>query len=68
MVYQELYQEALQPMIIDKGKQKEDVVQNKEVFLYKPYDILLESNKSKIPEPTFIQEEAKNLEKVLKIL
>jgi len=32
-------------MVIDEGKQKEDVLQNEEVFLYKPYNILSESDK-----------------------
>ena len=34
----------LEPMIIDKRKKKEDRVQDKEVFLYKPYDISLKSS------------------------
>lgn len=41
-------------MVIDKGKQKEGVVQDKEVFLYKPYNISSEFDKWKTPEPAFI--------------
>jgi len=32
-------------MVIDKGKQKEGVVQDKEVFLYKPCNISSEFDK-----------------------
>jgi len=38
-VYQETYQDTQQPMIINKEKQKKGIVQDKEVFLYKPYTI-----------------------------
>jgi len=38
--YWDSYQKPPQPMIIDKEKQKESIVQDKEVFLYKPYNIL----------------------------
>ena len=55
-------------MIIDKGKQKENQVQDKEVFLYKPYDISLKSSKSKILKPTFVQDKVNNLEKYMKFL
>ena len=55
-------------MIINKEKQKEGLVQDEEVFLYKPYNILSESDKQKTPGPVFIQEEINNLEKALKIL
>ena len=54
-------------MIIDKEKQKKGVVQNEEVFLYKPYNISLDSSKPKTPKPIFIQE-VNNLEKALKTL
>jgi len=67
-VYQDIYEENPQLIVIDKGKQKEDVIQDEEVFLYKPYDILLESNKQKTPEYVFIQEEIDNLENSLKTL
>jgi len=29
---------------MDKGKQKEGVVQNEEIFLYKPYNILTKAS------------------------
>ena len=41
-------------MIIDREKQKEGVVQDKEVFLYKPYIILSELSGLKTPELIFI--------------
>ena len=52
-------------MIVDKRKHKEDRVQDKEVFLYKPYDILLKLNRLKTSEPKFIQDEVNNLEKAI---
>ena len=55
-------------MVINQRKQKESVVQDKKVFLYKLYDILSEPSRLKISEPIFIQEKVKNLEKALKIL
>ena len=55
-------------MVIDKKKQKEDVVQDKEVFLHKLYNILSEPSILETLEPIFIQEEVKNLEKALKML
>jgi len=55
-------------MIINKEKQREDVIQDEEVLLYKLYAISLESSKSKTPELIFIQEEVYNLKKVLKTL
>ena len=57
-----------QPIIVDKEKQKEGVVQNEEIFLYKLYTILLETSKSKTPKLVFIQDEINNLEKILNIL
>ena len=66
--YQDTHKEALQPVDIDKGKQKEGVVQDKEVFLYKPYNTSSKPSRPKIPEPVFIQEEVNNLEKALKTL
>jgi len=53
-------------MIVDKEKQKEDRVQ--EIFLYKPYDILLELSKPKMPKLIFFQDEVNNLEKYMKLL
>jgi len=41
-VYQKSHQEAPQPMNIDKEKQKSDIAQDKEVFLY---NTSLESSK-----------------------
>jgi len=37
--YQEGSQEIHQPMDIDKGKQKEGVIQDEDILLYKPYNI-----------------------------
>jgi len=51
------------PMVNKKGKQQ---VQDKEVFLYKPYDVSLPRPKTQ--EPTTIQEEIKNLNKYIKYL
>ena len=67
-VYQESYYNTSQSMIINKKKQKEGVVQNKEIFLDKLYVIWAKSSKLKTPELIFIQEEVHNLEKMLKIL
>jgi len=55
-------------MIINKKKQKEEVIQDKEIFLDKLYVILPKSSRPKTSEPIFIQEEVDNLEKMLKIL
>ena len=52
-------------MIVNKGKQKGDRVQDKKVFLYKSYNI---SSKPKMPEPIFIQDEVNNLERYMHIL
>jgi len=41
--YQDSYWDTLQLMIIDKGKQKKDTVQD-EVLLYKSYNILTSSS------------------------
>ena len=49
-------------MVVNKGKQKEEVIQDKEVFLYKPYTMSLELSRPTTPEP---KEEVNNLEKVL---
>jgi len=51
--------------VIDKEKQKEDVIQDKEIFPYKLYATL---SKSTISELVFMQKEINNLEKVLKTL
>ena len=44
------------------------MVQDEEIFLYKPYNISSNHNRPKTPEPIFIKDEVKNLKKVLKIL
>ena len=46
-----------------KGKQW---IQDKEVFLYKHYEV--DSSKPKTSEPTFIQDEIVNLEKYMKFM
>ena len=55
-------------MVVNKGKQKEEVVQDEEVFLYKPYAISLELSRPIILKPIFLIEEVDNLERALKIL
>jgi len=55
-------------MDINKEIQKEDIIQDKKVFLYKLYNISSESSKWKTLEPTFIQEEVDNLEKASQTL
>ena len=55
-------------MVVDKGKQKEDWIQEEEVFLYKLYNISLKSSKPKTLKPTFIQDKINNLEKHIKFL
>ena len=54
-------------MIVDKGKQKEGVIQD-EVFLYKTYVLLLESSRLLTLKPILLKEEVDNLEKALKTL
>ena len=55
-------------MIVNKEKQKEDKIQDKEVFLHKLYDISSKSSKLKTLEHTFIQDEVNNLEKYMELL
>ena len=55
-------------MVVNKEKQKEGVVQDEEVFLYKPYAISLESSRPTILKPILLLEEFDNLERALKIL
>jgi len=55
-------------MIVDKGKQKEDRIQDEEVFLYKPCNISSESSKPKMLKLTFVQDKVNNLEKYMKFL
>jgi len=52
----------------DKGKQKESIVQDRKMFLYKPYTISSESSRLKTPGLIFIQKEVDSLEKALKTL
>ena len=66
--YQKTYDDIPQPMIVNKEKQKEDRVQDKEVFLYEHYNILSKSSKPKTPEPKFIQDEVNNLEVAMTLL
>ena len=59
----------LQPMTIDKEKQKEDTIQDEEVLLYKPYNISLSnSSETSSLDTQMIQNKINNLEKALKIL
>ena len=53
-------------MIVNKGKQQDNQVQDEEVLLYKPYDIL--SYKSKTSELIFIQDKVNNLNKYIKYI
>ena len=66
--YQKTHQSTLQLMIVNKGKQKEDKVQDKKVFLYKLYNISLKSNKPKTSEPKFVQDKVTNLEKAIVLM
>ena len=67
-VYQDSYWDTLQLMIIDKGKQKKDTVQD-EVLLYKSYNILTSSSsETSSPDTQILQDKINNLEKVLKML
>ena len=53
---------------MNKEKQQGGIVQNKEVFWYKPYNITLEQEWPKTSKPVFIQEEVDNLKKALQTL
>ena len=56
-------------MTIDKGKQKEGTIQDKEVLFYKPYDIFLSnSSETSSLDTQIIQNKINNLEKSLKTL
>jgi len=55
-------------MVVNKEKQKKGVVQDEEVFLYKPYAISLQPSRPTISEPILLKEEIDNLEKALKTL
>jgi len=58
----------LQPIIVNKGKQKENKVQDEEVFLYKPYNISSKSSRLKTSKPKFIQDKIINLEKAMVLM
>jgi len=65
--YQEVYQET--SIVQDKGKYKENIIQDKEVLLYKLYTILLsELSRLLTLELILLKEEVDNLEKTLKTL
>jgi len=64
-VYQETYQDTPQPMVVDKGKQKEEVIQDKEMFLYKLYTISSEPNRPTTPKHILLKEQVNNLENVI---
>ena len=66
--YKQENQKVKQLMIVDKGKQQENQVQDKKVLLYKLYNISLKSSKPKTPELTFIQNEIKDLDKYIKYM
>ena len=66
--YQEIHQSTPQLIIVNKRKQKEDRVQDEEVFLYKPYNISSKSSRPKTPEPKFIQDKVNNLEKSIVLM
>ena len=53
-------------MSVDKGKQKEGVIQDEEVFLHKTYVLSLEPSRLLTLEPILLKEEVDNLEKALK--
>jgi len=55
-------------MVIEKEKQKDKVIQDKEVFLYKLYAISSEPSRLPTLEPILLKEEVDLLEKILKIL
>jgi len=52
-----VYQDTPQPIVINK----EEVVQDKEVFLYKLYAISLETSRPTTSEPILLKEEFNNL-------
>jgi len=60
-VYKQDDQELKKPIVINKKQ-----AQEKEIFLYKLYNIAL--SRPKTPEPIFIQDEINNLEKYMKYM
>jgi len=55
-------------MVVNKGKQKENRIQDEEIFLYKPYNILSKFSKPKTLEPNFVQDKVNYLEKTMIML
>ena len=66
--YQETHQSTPQPIIVNERKQKEDRVQDEEVFLYKPYIISSKLSRLKTSKPKFIQDKVNNLEKSIVLM
>jgi len=67
-ILQEIYQDNSQPLLIDKVKQKECVIEDKKVFLYKLYNRLLSELSGTLSSDTeMLQAKINNLEKALKI-
>jgi len=55
-------------MIVNKEKQKENKIQDGEIFLYKPYDISSKLSSIKNLKPTFVQDKVNHLKKHMKLL
>ena len=67
-IYKQENQKVEQLMIVNKEKQWENQVQDKEVLLYKPYDISSKSSKPNTLELMFIQDKIENLDKYMKYM
>ena len=67
-VYKQEDQKVKQLITVNKGKQQENQVQGKEVFLYKSYNTSSKSSKPITPELIFIQDKVNNLDKHMKFL
>jgi len=52
--YQDIHEETLQLIDVNKEKQREGMVQDEEVFLYKPYNVLSKPSRPRTLEPIFI--------------
>jgi len=50
----------------EQDTKEKQQIQDKKVFLYKPYKV--DSSRPKTPEPTFIQNKIENLEKYMKFI
>ena len=55
-------------MIVNKEEQQKDQIQDKEVLLYKPYNISSKPSRTKTLETTFIQDKIENLDKYIKYI